>query len=102
MSLKFYSTAVASLLVSGFCVAAHADCKNDYNWKYANGKQHKAFAMTAPGSALAPTYHGNAYSCSWSINQPDRKIAIQIAMAHCASIRARLDRRGACRIVQSQ
>ena len=103
MTLKIQLGLVAaSLFASAFSSAAYADCPSSYNSKYGSGKAHRAFAMTAPGSALAVAHYRSAYSCAWSVNQPTREIAIRLALANCESVRVREDRRGNCRIVKSE
>lgn len=101
-SKYLYAAFAAALAGFAFSAAAQAKCSDAYNWKYGNGRTHKAFAMTGPASALVPTSRHVAFSCGWSVNQPTRAVAVKLALAICESERARNDRRSACHIVKSQ
>lgn len=97
-----FRAALVLAILSGISVGAQAKCADDYNTKYAAAQIHKAFAMTAPGSALRPGYNGPSYSCGWSLQQPTLGLAVQTALTFCEAVRVRADRRGRCRIVARQ
>ena len=98
----FASVAVGSSSIIALSGTAQAFCADTYTGKFGHGAGHKAFAMTAAVSSLSDPKKFGSYSCGWSVNQPTRAVAVEVALAFCASERARNDRKGKCRTVSAQ